>query len=1264
MTRNWTLAQQNAIDARDQNVLVSAGAGAGKTATLVERVYRLITDPRDPVSLESMLIVTFTRAAAAEMRERLGEQLRHALNEAFDSNAPEETIRRLRSQLILLPRAPISTLHSFCMQLLREHAEKVNLPPDFDLMAEEEAYLQRGEWIDDAIEACVEEPECGEILREILEQLPPAFGTEAVATIVRRLHHFLEAMPDPKGYTTRVLEDYRRAGDASVPWSECMFGREIVSAIKEPLERTRQALDVFFRTAPNRGFKANWTQKYWDRARQIDQSIEAFLESLDDDIPLPDFKEFLKLESRRSLGKTPDPTDAALSEAGQLLKPPMDAARDELGKLVSEPSVRAMRHQVAACASFVELLLGKLGNDLCDEILTRHIEQRRLTFAHLERLALKLLTDSNEASRLLRERFEHVLVDEFQDVNALQAQLLRAIARPGTEENASPGNLFVVGDVKQSIYGFRQADPRQFQELYARYHPYGAGKSAQPGARISLRENFRTAPALLRELNRFFAALFTRELGGIEYDTAHQFIPGRQEFFFNSPRLEFHLIEQQFDWSPAPGDGDDSDGDGDADVLSEANEREAQYVAERIRDLNVPWGDVAVLLRSASGTATKLIEAFQRVGIPYHTEESIGFLTQQEVRDVLALLRVIDNPYQEVALVGCLRGPVGQWTENDLVHLRLVNREGLLFDNLKHAAQANGHLLEFKTQKFLERLRHWQHASQRESMEILFARLYDEMHWRERAAVLPNGDQRVANLLYLQERGVQFDSFRRKGLTRFLRFIDDLIERGEDLGQPAAAPPNANVVRVMTMHKSKGLQFPIVIVPFMGRSFNMKDSMAPVLWDAERWVGTQFTPGGKYGDGQTSVARQLLVEPIRTKSRSEELRLLYVAMTRAEERLLLFGSERNALNRLQEIQALTELPNERRLHINSANSPLDWALLALSEQGEFRSFGQENPIVSTGGDRVVFHLVEETGTESVLRPQESPSDDAAFRERLQSAVPEFNQAVEHIAHLANRQIEPPLRAKVSATEAKRVYESLHSEENPPARPAVAYIKKSEKAEPEWWPASLTEQPKTRSGGRRVGTLTHRLCALLDLEAVKNGILSSEQLDRLTHDGFFTEDEAAMISTKDIDNFFRDPELGQRVVRAHATAQREIPFTVRLDAGELEPNYSVPNEGLLFQGVVDLMFREPTRNGTGEQIILVDFKTDYWDGTSEHFFALEEAYRSQMILYRVGMERALGTPVAETWLYFLRASQPIKVNSPTDEEEWLRYLRDAYKQLSP
>ncbi len=1235
----WTASQRAAIEAEGTNILASAGAGAGKTAALIERVFRLISHPDSSSSLETLLIVTFTRAAAAEMRERLAQRLRDELT-GLTPDTSERMRRHLQTQLAVLPRAQISTLHSFCMTLLREYSDRVGLPPDFDLMDEEEALLLRREAIEEEIETIFDDESDGTTLRDMLNQLSPMAGTAMLADLVRRLHSFLESLADPDRWIENVLADYRSAADEGMAFDDKVLGHRVRLLTEEPVRDALEGFKRIIEGVPRSALKNKASVTLYDKTQESIAAIQEILDHLKPEEVFPDFQELLKV-ARKPSGKNLEVAEESIANRQAVQKPVIDACRKRLADLPQGRTLASILHDVASTRPFIELFLQRLGLRLIEYLREKHFEQRRLTFGQLERLSSQLLREHEDVRDHLRARFTHILVDEYQDVNELQAELLAAVSRP-----APNGNEFVVGDVKQSIYGFRQADPTHFLKRAHVWPTYDASDPAQPGATIVLRENFRTSPPLLRELNRFFGHLFSPELGGVVYNDSHAFVPGRNEPHGNEVRLSVHFLE---------GNPDQSNDDLDDDA-ADSNEREARYVASLIRKRGEPWSDTVILLRSASGTASVLTAELRRAGIPTHTQESLGFLEQQEVLDVVALLRTVQNPYDEVSLVGCLRGPAGDWTENELALLRLADRRARLFDTIKRLAEADEETLGIKCRRFSERLRKWQHAAAREPMARFLARIENDLHLRERLSTLPNGDGRVGNLEFLARRAIQFDAFRRKGVGRFLSFLEDLLQRDEDLGQPPAVTADDNVVRIMTIHKSKGLEFDTVIVPFLGRSFNFTDSREPIVWDRDHGIGTMFLPGYRYAQNRFPASRLMMKAPMDARTRSEELRLLYVAMTRARERLMLTASRKSLGKYLDGVRERD--PDNGKTSgetTASANTFLDWIVAAVHDRHEFHEFGPDRPTSNVGGDGLQFHYVEHAIGDQ--EPEETPDDakiGARQMQRWRDSLGSVNQMVDRVARLSRLEKSSDVRVKVSATEAKRVWEALHNEMNPAWEPNETA--KTDDGEPDWWPPSLLpEESKQQDRGRRPGTLTHRFCALVDLETIANGGLCDTELQRLTKEGFFTENEARLVRAADVDRFFRETPVGERILHTRATVRREVPFTIRVDAGELFSDHAGTVETLLFQGVVDLIFDTP-----GGGVGLLDFKTDWWDGTTEHFERLEAAYTPQLALYRAGIERSLGMPVEETWLHFMRPCQPVAVPPPASAEDWLRYLRAAFR----
>ncbi|MEQ8820819.1 MAG: UvrD-helicase domain-containing protein [Sumerlaeia bacterium] len=1290
----WNKAQAQAIRARGQNVLVNAGAGAGKTATLVERVIQLVMGP-DAHSLDELLIVTFTKAASREMRERLGKALRKALEAARLDPVKIDQIPRLQSQINILPRAQISTLHSFCLNLLRQHAGAIGLAPDFEVMADDEVRLLRHETIQEVIENALAAESDG-VLFDLLSQLSPASAPDELLKIVENTIGFLEGLSDPRGWIDRLaLPFYDEAADDALPLAETRAGRMLIPMVEEPLREALALYEVFLQELPGQPEKS-WAQDIVAHCLEAREHLRALLRwddataelaGLEESAPLPDLCALLKLPPRRNAGKNPEPATAYVSVEGGVLKDALEPPAKALSQdwLQEGQTLAQVRAAIAATRPYVRLLLVDLALAASDALLEKCLDQKRLTYSHLESLTLRLLVgvdgEPTAAARDLQAETAFVLVDEFQDVNGTQAALLKAVARAGRPDapRGEAGNLFVVGDVKQSIYRFRQADPTQFQALYRSFADFSETARAHPGARIDLLENYRSAPPLLEELNRFFAALFSPRIGAVAYDARQAFRPGLPEPAPEDDRvrLAVHLLNKdadEADFEDSVQDHEVSDreaGEQEADDL-EAGEREARYLVTLIRRLHetegVPYKDIAVLVRSASGYATKLAEAFNEYAVPFFTQANLGFLAQQEIQDVLALLRVIDNPYRDVSLVGVLRGPSGGWSEDDLARLRLLDRDGRIYDNLRLAAERDAPSIGDKARAILDCLAQWREASKREKMADLFAHLYDELNLPERLATLPNGDQRRLNLQFLQDRGVQFDRFRRKGLGQFLRFLEDLIERDQDLGTPAAEPVDDNSVKIMTIHASKGLEFPHVFIPFIGKKFNTKDLIGNAIWDRETGFAVKFFPGAKYGEKRSSAAPALLRKALEDQARGEELRLLYVAMTRAKQSVTMIGTAKkmaDVVSKHQEALAAGESRTglENVEETAAAKSFLDWTLLALRGRAEFLAVSADTPQNVSGLDALQVLLVTDPARELGHKPE--PPELDVLREQqgaeLLAYRGQLDATLARIAHRTRLARQGPVRAKVSVTEAKRAYDAIHTEENPPA-PRVPRFDGDALGFAEWVPPIVAGvSPTHRDSARNRGTVTHRYLSLLDLEHLAKDpgdalSLLQAELARLVEEGFLTADEADLIDLESIWRFFAS-ELGNRVLKHHARARRERAFTVAVPAVELDRGFPAPDEPMIFQGMIDLYWTERDAKSGSERLILLDFKTDWCGAKGERVAELTQSYESQMLLYAVGLEKSLKRPVDEIYLYFLDAGQgsPLK---PLQGERWLSVLRAA------
>ncbi|HEY8394634.1 MAG TPA: UvrD-helicase domain-containing protein [Thermaerobacter sp.] len=1015
----WTPAQRDAIYLRGRNLLVSAAAGAGKTSVLVERVIQRILDPHDPVDIDRLLVVTFTEAAAAEMRDRIRDRLERAI-------AERPADRRLRRQLALLGRASISTLHSFCLRVVRQYFFRLGLDPAMRVLSEHEAHLLEQEVLEELFERRYAEADEGFL------GLVECYGgraDERLRELVLHLHRLAYSQPWPEAWLERLagrFSDTRERPVEESPW--------FVPA-RQALGRYLDRLALRLERAAALCRRPGWPAELEPLLEQDAARLRDLARRLDD----LDWDGIVReLAAANTWGRMPslrglDEAQKARKEQVQRLR---DGVKGRLRELVEGIFGRPAADVAADAARLAPLAgaLVELVQDFDRALTSAKQERGLLDFSDMERYALRLLLDPaarpgelrpSDVAREFRRRFDEVLVDEYQDINQVQDAILRLVAREGSDGDP---NLFMVGDVKQSIYRFRQAEPGLF---LAKYHAFApardpAGSRAEaPGTRIELNANFRSRPSVVHAVNFVFRQIMTPALGGLAYDESAALVPaagypppdGDLAATAGEAPVEVHLIEREPagesdedepapGGGPAPGGSDEGEpgpaggeGDEEGSVDTTSLEREAAVVAWRIRELvegaggrpplhvwdkregryrPVRYRDIVILMRAVHSQAPVFVEVLARLGIPVYARSRTGYFQALEIEVMLALLRLIDNPRQDVPLASVLRSPLVGLTAAELAAIRLaapgadyytavctaagwdLEREepaegdepaggstgddagpapgveetgraaaanpagtnspgvspsgtagdgagggdgGAGGDGARGSDAAGGSdaaipaSLRERLRRFLSDLQRWRTLARRAPLSRLIEQIYAETGFPAYAAGMPGGEQRRANLEALLERARQFDQFARQGLFRFLRFIDRLRERGDDMGIAPALGEDDDVVRVMTIHQSKGLEFPVVIVANLGGAFAQDKGDAVI--DRELGLGLKVADP-ELRVRYPSLSYWAVKEEARLADLAEELRVLYVAMTRARERLILVGAARDLPGRAAE----------------------------------------------------------------------------------------------------------------------------------------------------------------------------------------------------------------------------------------------------------------------------------------------------------------------------------------------------------------------------
>ena len=1211
-------AQERAIEARERHLLVSASAGSGKTYTLVERIVRNIVE--GVYGIDELLVVTFTGAAAAEMRERIEKKLTEAMGAH-----PE-----LSRQIVLLAGASISTFHSFCQRLIRDNVAALDVSPKFRLISGAEWELLRYRVVERLFEEKYEARDAGFL--DFVGKYGSDRDDENLYDMTLRLAEFAQSRPDPAAWLESLENRFALAEGTS--FEDTIWYPELRLHIGRTLSACADAARYLTAHAEKCGLGF-----YADALRSDGDKVERLYRAFGSERWEPLAKAFKEVFSESPVfDKLNTPRGLKMNQAEKSF---LDKARN---KEIKDPIKRLFDAYFSADAATMlddVRAAGAEAAELCrlaSDFLRAFREEKRkketLDFNDLEHLTLELLSNEEMASSL-RARYKEIMVDEYQDTNGVQEAILDRIT--------NGRNLFMVGDVKQSIYRFRLADPTLFTQK----------QETKDGTVecLELGENYRSRPEILTAVNFFFAQLMRKPEVELDYDakaklTPKADYPETEGVTFAGAPVELLLVEKR-----TGGEEKDHDAEEGEESL-EGFAAEAEVIARRLRELKesgvevydkderayhpVRWRDMAILLRAKKGgKPQKILEALRAHDIPAYAEADAGYFAETEVRLMLSLLTVIDNAHQDIPLAAVLRSAVVGMTAEELAALRTDAPSGDsdFYDALVFAAKDGKNA---KAGDFLKRLARWRSLSRRIGVPELLWRLYRETGYYDYAGAQPGGLVRQANLRMLADRAADYEKTNFRGLFRFLQFVRRMKERGTDLSVARTLGENEDVVRVMTVHKSKGLEYPVVVLAGLASGFNFKDASADFLIHKELGLGLYRTETkGTLTWRYPTIARRAVAERIKREAQAEEMRVLYVALTRAREKLILTGTVpslamsasmwcRNASRRE------TKLPGHAVL---GAGSWLNWIGMAMvrSDAGaELREAAGFDEPVGMEYDAEVFGTprfdVRVLSAPSVGAETESGDDREwmkLVREKKPLPVPEVP---EHQRALSWRYDFPTdIPAKMTVTEIKRRF-SEPEDELPLIRGIVPPPDDLARDFPP--PAFLAEA--ARRDGAAFGTLMHAVLQRLRLDGALDEADIGAQLDALVRDGQMDEEERRAVRDEALARFFASP-LGRRM-RAARRVWREQPFSLLLPAAEI--GLDAPEEDEVFvQGVIDVFFEEEDGG-----FVLLDYKTDRH--TTPEF--IRGRYRRQLELYARAIRSILGKKVDEIYIYRLADGDAVKV----------------------
>lgn len=1144
MATNWTAEQRRAIETPG-SLIVSAAAGSGKTAVLTERIARHILEGASP---DDLLVVTFTRAAAAEMKKRIGDRL-----SALAAQQQGDEAARLYAAAESIGRANISTIDGFCSHVLRRHFDIAGLDPAFRAGEEAENLALRQEALDELMERYY--------AQKGFSDLVDAFGEEAeFSAQFLRLYDFIMAQPEPMEWLKEAIDKYDIAEDA-LPL--CPAAEEYLKGLKV---RLGACMDIL------RSRRDEIAEDYPKTAAILDGDLTQLGGAL------------LQKSLRGYANQLSACAFATFSMRGaeksysEYVKKPRDDMKKEVKKHIalSGKPIGRQAKLLAGIKPLLDMLYSFTGDFIA--LYSEKKEQAGIIdYADMEHIALGLLRLPAVAKEY-RDRFSFVFIDEYQDCSPLQNALFSALARPD--------NLFIVGDVKQSIYGFRMAEPTMFTERIDEF--------SRRDAALHLSANFRSSNEVIEGVNSIFTPIMTRETGGVDYDETARLVHGRRDA---SPGgAELHVISRS-----APLDtGDAADENTEEQLL--AAEAEALFAAGRIRELlcesftdrkgntrNYKYSDIVILHSSPKNVAEAWVRTLSREGIPVYAELTGGYFDAIEVQIFLNLLAIIDNPLQDIPLISVLRSPIGGFSTEELITLRADCREGLFYEALKAGADRDtplGH----KAGGFLGRLKRWRTQGELYDITELIAMLLEDTGFENYVSALPGGQSRHANLeALIKNAGIYSNSGH--GIRGFLRFMEK-ARSGDSLG--AAQIASANVVRLISIHKSKGLEFPAVILGGLSVNFNKKSRSSVLVLDSSLGIGLKAARGSSR---ELNLYHSAIAERIWRREISERMRLLYVAMTRASEKLIMLCSFRDVEKGLG-AGRIPVTPNT----CAGAERFADWILPVLFSSPSGNPLREYLGMPPLSGHKTILCAIHPTLQISALGAALPREEYLAFtRQAVEDGPGEY---AELFAWRYPYGADTVLPSKISVSQ---LIGNL---------PELGQY-------PDFMRDSMAERAVSR------GTAAHKLMEHLPI--AKHTFASVNAcLKELTDRGTLTKKEAEGIYAANIVDFF-SKGLGSRML-ASPRVERELAFNHRVKASSVFD--ADTDETLLLQGIIDCCFIE------GGEWVLIDYKTDYVPKDRTKEVAMSHA--KQLRLYKSALEELTGIPVKECWIHLLSTGESVLV----------------------
>ena len=1213
----WTNEQLQAIQEKDSNILVAAAAGSGKTAVLVERIIHKIID--EQMDIDKILVVTFTNAAASEMRERILEAIYKKLEEN-----PENV--HLQRQIILLNKASICTIHSFCLDVIHNHFYEIDLPSNFKIADTAEIDLLKQEVLDDLFEQKYTGNDKDFI--ELLENYTNYRGDEALQELVLKIYKFIQSSPFPIKWLQEKLE-LLKIEDKDI--SKTVWGKLIIQTVEDDIQESIMQLETI---KSKMALYPEMTKFY--------QTISEDIINLQDLQKYNSWDElYIKL---LNFNFSKWPVDKKVTND---LKEDSKEIRDKVKKHIKEKTAKLLscsQEQAVKDLKIITPILEKFANlviEFTKNFAEKKKEKNCIDFNDIEHFALKILLDENnnptEVAKKYKEKFEEIAIDEYQDSNLVQEAILTSISKGN--------NIFMVGDVKQSIYKFRQARPELFLQKYDEYKNKEE-KTQEDNLKIQLFRNFRSRQNILNITNLVFESIMSKELGDINYNENEYLnyganYPEPEEIKNYAGIAELDIIDLKEDESITAFEVEE---DEEEQERVEDDVLEAKFVANKIQELlnsdymvfdkkqgyrKIRPKDIVILLRATSNLSPIYEKELSDLELPVFSDTSGTYLDTVEIQTILSVLKIIDNPLQDIPLVVVLRSSICNFTDNDLITIRLTDRNCNFYEALiKTRIICDGDLKD-KIESFLEKLEKWKSISQYMPLDEFIWQIYLDTGYYQYVGLLPNGAMRQANLKTLFEKAKQYEKASFKGLFNFIQFIDKLKKQNGDLASAKLIGENEDVIRIMSIHKSKGLEFPVVFLCNSHKKFNMQDLNDIILLHQDIGFGPTImdtTKKIKY----SSIAKDAIKLKMKQETLSEEQRILYVALTRAKEKLYITGRSKDFTKYVQDKNKVLEMYESENIKLDAklmkkANSYLDWIMYVyLFNQGRTITLKGEQYKLS---DIITLNVSNKKDLLKTLAKEEVV-EQIDLKEKigqiLKNKSDEENkkseQALKELLEWKYAYIvDTTLPTKSSVTKIKQekikleeILKGIESEE-------VEY-KKS------YTPKFMQEDKKISNAEK--GTLVHLCIQRLDerkdyeLKDIQNMILN------LVEKEVITKNEADAIDVNLIYQYTKSQLFEE--LRQAKEVHKEQPFYINIPAKDVVSKAENSKKNILVQGIIDLYYIDKN-----DKLVLIDFKTDYISNEPNAKEKILEKYKVQLEIYKTALEQALGRKVNKTALCLVK-----------------------------